>query len=93
MYRSKVKKYEKRTCEKHDNEELTLGCPDCLTVICMKCLPENFSGCASGEILLDASASLYPTGQKYSLELMFAKFATVKIAKDLTPQKITYNRL
>ena len=36
---------------------------------------------------------MYPTGQKYSLELMFAKFATVKIAKDLNPLKITSNRL
>ena len=35
---------------------------------------------------------LYPTGQKYLLELMFPKFATAKIAtakiaKDLIPQK------
>ena len=29
----------------------------------------------------------YPTGQKYSLELIFAKFATAKIAKDLNPLK------
>ena len=35
----------------------------------------------------------YPTGQKYSLELMFAKFATAKIAKYLNPQKISFNRL
>ena len=35
---------------------------------------------------------LYPTGQKYSLELMFAKFATVKIAKDQNPLKINSNR-
>ena len=35
----------------------------------------------------------YPTGQKYSLELMFAKFATAKIAKDLNPLKISSNRL
>ena len=31
----------------------------------------------------------YPTGQKYSLELMFAKFATAKIAKDLNPLKVS----
>ena len=31
----------------------------------------------------------YPTGQKYSLELMFAKFATAKIAKDLNPPKVS----
>ena len=37
--------------------------------------------------------STYPTGQKYSLELMFAKFATAKIAKDLNPLKITITRL
>ena len=30
----------------------------------------------------------YPTGQKYSLELMFAKFATAKIANDLNPLKV-----
>ena len=36
---------------------------------------------------------LYPTGQKYSLELMFAKFATAKIVKDLNPKKISFNRL
>ena len=37
---------------------------------------------------------LYPTGLKYSLELMFAKFATAKIAKDLIPLKVfTYRRL
>ena len=35
----------------------------------------------------------YPTGQKYSLELMFANFRAVKIAKDLNPLKITSNRL
>ena len=35
----------------------------------------------------------WPTGKKYSLELMFAKFATVKIAKDLNSLKIFYNRL
>ena len=35
----------------------------------------------------------YPTGQKFSLELMFAKFATAKIAKDLNPLKITFIRL
>ena len=35
----------------------------------------------------------YPTGQKYSLELMFAKFATAKIAKDLNPLKISSNKL
>ena len=35
----------------------------------------------------------YPTGQKFSLELMFAKFAAVKIAKDLNPLKIICNRL
>ena len=35
----------------------------------------------------------YPTGQNYSLELMFAKFATAKIAKDLNPLKITSTRL
>ena len=34
----------------------------------------------------------YPTGQKYSLELMFAKFATAKIANDLNPLKITSTR-
>ena len=33
---------------------------------------------------------LYPTGLKYSLELMFAKFATAKIAKDLIPLKVLY---
>ena len=27
----------------------------------------------------------YPAGQNYSLELMFAKFATAKIAKNLNP--------
>ena len=31
----------------------------------------------------------YPTGQKYSLELIFAKFATAKIAKDLNLLKIS----
>ena len=36
---------------------------------------------------------IYPTGQKYSLGLMFAKFATAKIAKDLNPLKITSTRL
>ena len=30
----------------------------------------------------------YPTGQKDSLELMFAKFATAKIANDLNPLKV-----
>ena len=35
----------------------------------------------------------YPTGQKYSLELMFAKFAIAKIAKDLNPLKISNTRL
>ena len=35
----------------------------------------------------------YPTGQKYSLELMFAKFATAKIAKDLNPLKISATML
>ena len=29
--------------------------------------------------------SIHPTGQKYSLELMSAKFATAEIAKDLDP--------
>ena len=29
----------------------------------------------------------YPAGQKYSLELLFAKFTTAKIAKDLNPLK------
>ena len=29
----------------------------------------------------------YPTGQRYSLELKFAKLATAKIAKDLNPLK------
>ena len=36
---------------------------------------------------------IYPTGQNYSLELMFAKFATAKIANDLNPLKQTSNRL
>ena len=44
-------------------------------------------------VLLPKLTGIYPTGQSYSLELMFAKFATVKIAKDLNPLKITYNRL
>ena len=35
---------------------------------------------------------LYPTGQKYSLELIFAKFATTKIANDLNPLKVFPNR-
>ena len=35
----------------------------------------------------------YPTGQKYSLELMFAKFATAEIAKDLNPLKVASTRL
>ena len=35
----------------------------------------------------------YPTGQNYSLELMFAEFATAKIAKDLNPLKQSTNRL
>ena len=35
---------------------------------------------------------IYPTGQKYSFELMFAKFATTKIANDLNPLKISPNR-
>ena len=34
----------------------------------------------------------YPTEQKYSSELIFAKFATVKIAKDLYPLKISPDR-
>ena len=38
-------------------------------------------------------SQIYPTGQNYSLELMFAKFATAKIAKDLNPLKQTSNRL
>ena len=40
---------------------------------------------------LQALLIIYPTGQKYTLELMFAKFATVKIAKDLNPLKISPN--
>ena len=36
---------------------------------------------------------IYPTGQKYSLELMLAKFATVKIANELIPLKISTTRL
>ena len=35
---------------------------------------------------------LYPTGQNHSLELMFAKFATAKIAKTLNPLKLIHNR-
>ena len=35
---------------------------------------------------------MYPTGQKYSLELIFAKFATAKIARDLNPLKVSPNR-
>ena len=35
----------------------------------------------------------YPTGQKYSLELIFAKFVTAKIAKYLNPLNISSNRL
>ena len=38
--------------------------------------------------LFERSIGWYPTGQKYSLELMFAKFATAKIAKDLNPLKV-----
>ena len=34
---------------------------------------------------IDANITIYPTGQKYSVELMFVKFATAKIAKDLNP--------
>ena len=33
----------------------------------------------------------YVAGQKYTLELIFAKFATTKIAKDLNPLKISSN--
>ena len=40
----------------------------------------------------DRSLTIYPTGQKYSLELMFVKFATTKIAYDLNPLKISPNR-
>ena len=35
---------------------------------------------------------LYPTGQNYSLELMFAKFATAKIANYLNQLKPISNR-
>ena len=34
----------------------------------------------------------YPTGQKHSLELMFAKCVTIKIGKDLIPLKVFTNR-
>ena len=34
---------------------------------------------------------VYPTGKNYSLELMFAKFATAKIAKNLNPLQLTSN--
>ena len=34
----------------------------------------------------------YPTGQKYSLELMFAKFTITKITKDLNPLKPTISQ-
>ena len=43
-------------------------------------------------LIISTSNLEYPTGQKYSLELMFAKFATAKIAKDLNPLKISPNR-
>ena len=46
-----------------------------------------------GNVDGDKLCQRYPTGQKYSLGLMFAKFATAKIGKDLNPLKITYNRL
>ena len=57
MYRSKVKKYERRLCKRHQSEELSFGCPGCYTVFCPKCLPENVSGCSSGEVL-DASTCI-----------------------------------
>ena len=40
----------------------------------------------------DCSPTIYTTGQKYSLELMFAKFATTKIANDLNLLRISPNR-
>ena len=35
---------------------------------------------------------LYPTGQNYSLELMFAKFAIAKNREKLNPLKLISNR-
>ena len=45
-----------------------------------------------GNNILNFSKNRYPTGQKHSLELMFAKFATVKIAKDLNPTKNNFQQ-
>ena len=38
------------------------------------------------------SYKVYLTGQNYSLELIFAKFATAKIAKHINPLKLISNR-
>ena len=48
-YKALSTKLEIRTCEKHKDQPYSLGCKVCLTLICMKCLPE-LDVCGNGEV-------------------------------------------
>ena len=67
------------------HSETTIAVPDPEFIFCKSSPTFQFLKIAKNK--RKNSTYMYPTGQKYSLHLMFAKFATAKIAKDLNPLK------
>ena len=47
-YRVQASKLEIKTCEEHKDQPYSLGCKVCLTLICMRCLPE-LDICSNGK--------------------------------------------